>query len=322
MVAISTLIELIKQFKCHYILYIEKNGDVIIMAESMEHDDAQIQEEDVWSSISSNEEVLERVPNDHKALHSLSVAYGQIGDHTKAKEYIVRLADVALLEKNGVVAIDVLNNLRLYAEDDPSLNEILLQIDLLSQTAVDKGAASLSSGKKKTSLELKAESATFSLAREMTFAWKLVESGDLSQAEYAGVINDLTEMSGQADDLTISLLHVLESRNIGDVDKYMGSFAEKCGTPIISLDNFEITLETVFSLPINFVVARGAMVFDFVGAEALVAILNPYDLDVRSEVKELLNGKICHFFVTQSSQFDRRVERAREIIKDRENAQS
>ncbi len=43
------------------------------MAESTEHDEAQVQEEDVWSSISSNEEILERVPNDHKALHSRPV---------------------------------------------------------------------------------------------------------------------------------------------------------------------------------------------------------------------------------------------------------
>ncbi len=229
--------------------------------------------------------------------------------------------NVALLEKNGAIAAEILNELKLYAEDDPGLNEILLRVDMLAETAGDQ-VSSLSTGKQKTSLELKAESATFSLASEMTFAWKLVESGDLSQEEYAGVINDLTEMSAQADDLTISLLHVLESRNIGDVEKYMGGLAEKCGTPIISLDNFEITLETVLALSINFVVARGAMVFDYVGSEALVVILNPYDSDIRNEVKELLSDKECHFFVTQPSQFDRRVEKMREIIKDREDSQT
>ncbi len=293
---------------------------MIVMAESIEHDEAQIQEEDVWSSISSNEEVLERVPNDHKALHSLSIAYGQIGDHTKAKEYIVRLADVVLLEQNGAVAAEILSELKSYVEDDPTLNDILLQMDILGQTAGDQ-VSSLSREKQKSSLELKAESATFSLASEMTFAWKLVESGDLSQAEYAGVINDLTEMSAQADGLTISLLHVLESRNIGDIEKYMSGLSDKCGTPIISLDNFEVTLDAVQALAINFVIARGAMVFDYVGSEALVVILNPHDPDIRSEVTELLGDKICHFFVTPPSQFDRRVEKMREIIKDREESQ-
>ncbi len=290
------------------------------MAESIEHDEAQIQEEDVWSSISSNEEVLERVPNDHKALHSLSIAYGQIGDHTKAKEYIVRLADVVLLEQNGAVAAEILSELKSYVEDDPTLNDILLQMDILGQTAGDQ-VSSLSREKQKSSLELKAESATFNLASEMTFAWKLVESGDLSQAEYAGVINDLTEMSAQADGLTISLLHVLESRNIGDIEKYMSGLSDKCGTPIISLDNFEVTLDAVQALAINFVIARGAMVFDYVGSEALVVILNPHDPDIRSEVTELLGDKICHFFVTPPAQFDRRVEKMREIIKDREESQ-
>jgi hypothetical protein len=284
------------------------------MTDTAEHDD--IHEEDVWSSISSNEDVLERKPNDCAALQALSVAYGEIGDHTKAKEYIIRLADVILLEQNGSVAAEILDDLKSYTEGDPALNEILLRVESLSKTAGSK-PASATSGKAKSALELKAESAVFSLAGEMTFAWKLVESGDLSQEEYAGVINDLTEMSGQADGLTISLLHVLESRNIGDIDEYMGGLVEKCGTPVISLDNFEVTLDTVLALPLNFVIMRGALVFDYVGSEALVVILNPYDPDIRAEVSELLGGKTCHFFVSQPSQFDRRVERINEILKDR-----
>ena len=289
------------------------------MTESVEHEEAQVEEEDVWSSISSYEELLERTPNDYNALHSLSIAYGQIGDHTKAKEYIFRLANIVLLEKDGAVAAEILNDLKPYVEDDPTLNDIILQIDLLGQMAGDQ-VSSLNTAKQKASLELKAESATFSLASEMTFAWKLVEAGDLSQDEYARVINDLTEMSAQADGLTISLLHVLESRNIGDVEKYMMGLSDKCGTPIISLDNFEITLESALALSIDFVVARGAMVFDYVGSEPLVVILNPYDPDVCSEVRELLGGRTCHFFITQPSQFDLRVERVREIIKDREES--
>lgn len=290
------------------------------MAESIDNDDGQIREEDVWSSISSNEEILERAPNDHIALHSLSSAYGQIGDHTKAKEYILRLADVVLLEQDAAVAADISSEIKSYAEDDPSLNDLLLRIDMLGQTAGDQ-VSSLVAGKQKTALEVKAESVTFSLASEMTFAWKLVEAGDLSQTEYAGVINDLTEMSAQSDDLTISLLHVLESRNIGDIEKHLGVLSDKCGTPIISLDNFEVTLETVLALSVNFVIARGALVFDYVGSEPLVVILNPYDSDIKNEVKELLGGKTCHFFITQPSQFDRRVERVKEILKDRAESQ-
>ena len=292
---------------------------IVIMEESVEQKEKHIQEEDVWNSISSYEAVLERTPDDYKALHSLSVAYGQIGDHTKAKEYVLRLTDIIIREQNSALALEIINELKQYAEDDPALRDIVLKINLLSKTASDQ-VSPVAFATPKTELERKAESATFSLAGEMTFAWKLVESGDLSQDEYAGVINDLTEMSAQADDLTISLLHVLESRKIGDLDKYLGGLSDKCGTPIISLDNFEITLDTVLALSINFVVARGAMVFDYVGSEPLVVILNPYDPDICNEVQELLGGKACHFFITQPSQFDRRVEKVREIIQDREDA--
>ena len=288
------------------------------MEEFVEKHENHIQEENLWNSISSYESILERKPNDHKALHSLSIAYGQIGDHTKAKEHILRLTDLVLREQNGTIAVEILNDLKSYAEDDPTLKDTVVQINLLGQTVGDEISTS-GSTKQKTQLEQNTESATFSLAGEMTFAWKLVESGELSQDEYAGVINDLTEMSAQADDLTISLLHVLETRQIGDIETFMGGLSHKCGTPIISLDNFEVTLETALALPIDFVVARGALVFDYVGSEPLVVILNPYDPDICNEVKELLGGKTCHFFITQPSQFDRRVERIREIIQDRED---
>ena len=289
------------------------------MAEPIENNDDQSMEEDVWNSIPEHEATLEETPNDQEALYALSDAYSQIGDHTKAKEYVLRLATIAVDNQSGALAVKIIDKLKSYAEDDPAINDIMLQVDLLGQLgAVEESSEPTAT--EKSALELKAEAATFSLASEMTFAWKLMESGDLTQDEYAGVINDLTEMSSQADGLTISLLHVLESRNMGDPGTYMGGLVEKCGTPIISLDSFEATTDTALALPINFVIMRGAIVFDYAGTEALVVLLNPYDPDVREETKEFLGGKTCHFFVTQASQFDRRVSRITEILKDREEA--
>ncbi len=275
-----------------------------------------IHEEDVWLAITTYEEKLEVNPVDCEALQVLASSYGQIGDHTKAKEYFLRLANIVITEQNSITAAVILSDLKNYAEGDETLNDIVAQIDELAQKADEQMV-----GAKKSALELKAESITFSLASEMAFAWKLVESGDLSQEEYAGVINDLTEMSNQSDGLPISLLHVLETRNIGDLGSYMGKLADTCGTPIIALDSFEATTESVLALPMKFVIARCALVFDFIGGEALVAILNPYDMDIRDEVKFFLGGVNCHFFITSASQFDRRVERMHEIIAELEEAE-
>ncbi len=51
------------------------------------------------------------------------------------------------------------------------------------------------------------------------------------------------------------------------------------------------------------------------GTDALVVVLNPYDTEVRKEVKAL-TGKDCHFYIAVASQFDRRIERLDDVMED------
>ena len=64
-------------------------------------------EEEVWSAIGAFEQILEAMPEDRASLETLSHAYGQIGDHARAYEYVLRLGRVLLVEGDsgtGVVA--------------------------------------------------------------------------------------------------------------------------------------------------------------------------------------------------------------------------
>ena len=61
------------------------------MAKQPEKKSKEELEAEVWSAISAFEQILEAIPNDRASLEALSNTYEQIGDHTKAKEYMLRL---------------------------------------------------------------------------------------------------------------------------------------------------------------------------------------------------------------------------------------
>ena len=295
------------------------------MTELNRSTDQQSPEEDVWSVISTYEDVLESTPQDQQALGRLSTAYGEIGDHVRAKEYMVRLAGIVLAEADGQAAARIKDSLNAFAADDAELKEIALQIEaigaLSGEMDVPPEAASASARVGGPSPVPEAPDVTFNLASEMSFAWGLMEAGDLDQDEYAGIVHDLTEMSGQGTELTVSVLHVLESRGLNNLDEILGHIAEKSGTPIISIANFEPTLDAMLALPLNFMVRRGVVVFDFIGTDALVGLLNPCDPDVKDEVQALLKRN-CHYYLVQAGGFDHWVERTRETIQDREGGGS
>lgn len=295
------------------------------MAESDESNPLQNPEEDVWGVISTYEDVLESAPHDREALGKLSAAYEEIGDHVRGKEYMVRLAELVLAEADGRAAAGIKDTLNAFAADDPDLNELALQIEAIGalsremETPPPPAAAAALDAAPAPPPPPQVHDAAFNLASEMSFAWSLMEAGDVNQDDYASIVHDLTEMSGQDADLTVSVLHVLEAKGLHNLDEILGHVAEACGTPLISIANFEPTLDAMLSMPLNFMVRRGAVVFDFIGPDALVALLNPYDPDIKNEVKALLKRN-CHFYLSQAGPFDHWVERTRETIADRASA--
>ena len=59
---------------------------------------------------------------------------------------------------------------------------------------------------------------------------------------------------------------------------------------------------------------RGAIVFELMGRDALVAILNPYDAELRKEV-ESITGKECHFYMVAAESYDHCLDTIRAALK-------
>ncbi|MCE9614989.1 MAG: hypothetical protein K8T26_11975 [Lentisphaerae bacterium] len=270
-------------------------------------------EEEVWIAISAFEQILEAMPNDRASLEALSHAYGQIGDLTRAKEYLLRLAKVVLDEGDADAAALLVRQLAPHAEQDPAVAKV--RENLTARFAATRGDMTdasdelLDLGIDEQSAEPRFEA--FNLADELSFAWALLEGNHVSQEEYANLVQDLTDMSSGDGSATVSVLHALEFRAFKNLERLMLAVSKENGAPIVSLGMFDIQPSALTALPFDFMLRRGAVVFDSIGNEALVVVMNPGDQKLRKSVASIV-GRPCHFFMCLPSEFDRVMNRARE----------
>ena len=288
------------------------------MADQPERKSQKDLEEEVWSAISAFEQILQAMPKDRGALDVLSHAYEQIGDHTRAKEYTVRLAEVMLGESDSAALPGLLERLRTYAPEDPAVQDMVRRIEQM--TGGDAGTTTDTSATDPGAAAAKPAGAPkgFNIANELSFAWGLLESEDLTQEEYSGIVQDLSEMGASEASATVSVLHVLESRGFRKLDRIMGRVAKECDAPFVSLGSFELQLDAMRLLPREFMVRRGAVAFGAMGGDLLVVVMNPYDQQLRHDVASLA-GRRCHFFMTLPSEFDRALDRFDAAAKEAEH---
>ncbi|NCC55438.1 MAG: hypothetical protein EOM11_08170 [Erysipelotrichia bacterium] len=90
--------------------------------------------------------------------------------------------------------------------------------------------------------------------------------------------------------------------------------SSNCKTPFISLANFDIQENTASLLPLSFAVKRGALLFELMSEDMLIAILNPYDDQLLLDI-ETLTGKTCHFFLVSPDDFDKALSKIKEMAK-------
>lgn len=291
------------------------------MAETDHREKNKALEEEVWVAISAFEQILEAMPNDRASLEALSHAYGQIGDHVREREYIIRLGNVLANEGDQEASQLLAARLEPYLRDDPRAEGLATRLRDVAAGGVrlkaDAGGVAAQSG---SAQDARTARSRFSMADELSFAWNLLQANQLSQDEYASVVHDLTEMSASDAADTISVFHALAFRASKNLERSMGFVVQDCGSPIINLASFGFPMEAMVMLPIDFMVRRGVLVFDFIGQDALVAIMNPYNLQLRSDV-ESLTGRKCHFFICLPSDFDQAVSRIRALLAEKAAAE-
>lgn len=279
-------------------------------------------EEEVLNAISAFEQILEAMPNDRASLEALAHAYEQINDHARAKDYMLRLGNVLVEEADVEATQELLKKIEPYAEEDPETQELIVRIKKLTSEQI-MGATPGEAEVQIRKPQVKADevvSMSFNIADELSFAWNLLEAKELTQEEYASVVQDLTEMSAGDSFAAISVLHVLEARGFKNLEKIIAFVSKECDTPVISLTSFEVQPKAISILPMDFVVRRGVLLFELVGKDGLAVVMNPYDKQLRKDVETLAERK-CHFYTTLPSEFDRTLEKITEVLAEKASSE-
>lgn len=273
-------------------------------------------EGEILNAIAAFEAILEAMPTDRSALETLLMAYEQIGDFAKASSYLKRFANVLIDEADAAAAANIVEKLVALAESDQEARDLLERLQLLADEApAPKHETGGSGGGGKTPAGTITGAGsfdephsnlrtTFNMNEELSFAYNLREAKQLTEEEYSSVMKDLTEMSSVESSTTVSVLHVLESRQFKNLEKIIAHVAKDCGTPVVSLTGFDCKPDEVNLLPWNFMTGRGVFVFELIGKSALVVVMNPYDQDLRKDISTTL-ARPCHFYMALPSEFDK-----------------
>lgn len=251
-------------------------------------------ETEIWNAIAYFEKILEALPNDRLSLETLSNAYEKVGDHTRAKAYTLRLAQVLINEADEDGIGELLVKIRQFDQNDPEVKVAIASLESLKP-------AKLMAVVRDDMDQLSRRSAN--IAAEISMAWNLLQANKLNQEDYAHVVHDLSENSARALDVPVSTLHVLQDRNHPGFNEILTFIASSCHLPLISLANFDVQPNTVALLPVEFCIKRGAIVFETMSNDALVAVLNPYDTQLPRDMEDL-TGKTCHRYLVTPADFD------------------
>ncbi len=260
-------------------------------------------EAELWNAIAAFEKILEVLPNDRASLETLVSAYEKVGDRTRAVEYAIRLTNVLIDASEEDAAQEMLAKLSVSAADDPRVKKLAERFKSL---VPDKVMADVIEDEEDIA------SRSLNMAAEISFAWNLLQAQKLSQDEYSRVVHDLSENSARNSATPISTLHVLQDMNFANMNSVIAFVSSACKIPVISLARFDIKSSVASLLPLSFSVRRGALLFEEMGNDALVAILNPYDDQLPMDL-EAATGKTCHLFLAAPDDFDKALARIREM---------
>ncbi len=267
-------------------------------------------ESQVWNAIAAFEQIVETIPNDRVSLEALSHAYEQVGDLSRAREYLSRLVAVVIEEKDRDTAEMLRERLIQFAVSDPMARETQAKLEFF--LAAGEGEVKdfdVSPGHSEVEILKHEETDRRSahVASELSFAWTLFQAGELSQEEYAVVAQDLSAISTNLSVVTVSVLHTLHDRGSRNLDRILAFAARDSGVPVIPLSLFEVPESTYALIPRDFMIRHGVMAFEVMGNDVLVVVLNPYNKTLREKVESLV-GRRCHYFMTPPSDFNATLE--------------
>jgi hypothetical protein len=265
-------------------------------------------ENEVWEAIFAFEQILDVMPDDRSSLEALIHAYAHVGDQVKAQEYLVRYGHVLVNQGDHEAARELSEQLG-PLRGDANVSALLDRLEMLlgAQSTDDMIIGGGESVEDAAPAEPVEEALTwgdvFEVSDELQLAWQLFDSGEMSQDDYATVVQDLSDMASASSEVTVSVFHVLDARTSKALGKLLGYVAQDAPAPLVSLECFEAPLATIDQIPRSFMLRHGVMLFDQLGEEGMLVMMNPYNTRLRDYVQNHL-GMTCHVYTCEPQEFD------------------
>lgn len=128
------------------------------------------------------------------------------------------------------------------------------------------------------------------LVPEILLAQLLQRVRAISDEEFRIILQDLCWCINREPTSPRTLQYVLEDRGLPHREKAIETMARDSGTPYIDLKLVNIDTEVSEVLPREFSIRRAAVVIGEVGGEPLVALLNPYNLQLREDLARMIDS--------------------------------
>lgn len=269
-------------------------------------------ESEVWNAISAFEQILDAMPDDRTALETLFEAYEHIGDRAQALQHLLRLAKVVVEEGDTEPMAWLYSEVQRLGEGSPQAEATLQSMENLMVSMGMPSPADIAPQKRRATTKI-------NIASEMSMAWNLLQAQVVSQADYSTIVQDLTENSTKSVTVPVTVQHVLHDRSMPNQDRVIEFLCKDCTLPFIRLADVELDPGRYNMLPAEFLERRGAIVFETMGSDALVGILNPYHYELRGEVEKALKRK-CHFYLVSAEDYDASLAKIRADRKARLSA--
>ena len=250
-----------------------------------------------------NREILDTIDMLERALPSIEdpsgifIAlfdmYNEIEEMERAGDYLVKAAEQILKGKHLDLTYFLYNQLELFAQLNMKAQKVYEQLaDLISEEEDEElGAHTLHIDQRKIYQH--------DLVPELLLARHLQRSRILSDAEYHVVLHDLCWYSIHPPTAPRTLLYVLEDRTLPHHDRAIEFLAHDSRVPFIDLRRMNPDAEALERLPHEFMRVRGACPFGFVGGELMVAVLNPFNLQLRDDVAQQIQLP-AHYYLTSA----------------------
>jgi len=216
--------------------------------------------------------------------------YSEIESMDEAGRCLVEAARRVDMDHHNDLIYFLYNQLELFAQLSPDAEKNFLRLgQLISEDSGKLEANTLHLDQRKLY--------QVDLIPEVLLANHLHRSRILTDMEYHTVLQDLCWMSSKAPLAPRACQYVLEDRSLPHTTKAIEFMAHDAGAPYIDLTLMHFDPEKRENiLPLETCRRRAACVFGEVGGEPLVAVLNPFNLQLQEDVGRLLEAD-PHYFV-------------------------